>query len=294
MPSPEALCVDIGGTKTRVAVVSGDRIIENTTREFPTAKFAGGDQLVQAVCEHTAIGHRELRGIGICAPGLLAEDRASLEFCPNTPALAGYPLFARLRERSSLPVKLEVDCNAAALAESRFGAITGLERFVVISLGTGVGVGVVDRGKIVRLTAGCFGDLGHIYVGGDRRCSAGCRGCLESKVSVEALSNGGETAPEFVAALIQRAKAGHAHEVSILEAAGYSIGIAVASMSSFLRPDVVLLVGGISEAGDCLTESATRAFRDYAAPFYLCPIHKGRFGCNAALIGAGLAMLEDS
>jgi glucokinase len=250
---------------------------------------------VLAVRDHAAqFQDRGVRGIGVCVPGLLCDDLAAVEFCPNTPVLAGYPLLTSLRENTGLEIALEVDCNAAALAESRFGAGVGSQRVVVISLGTGVGVGFVNHGTILRLTGGCCGDLGHIYVGGDRKCSAGCRGCLEASVSVEALACGAEPAAGYVAALIQAGKSGVAAAREVFEDAGRAIGIAAASISSFLRPDIILLAGGISEAGDCLIDPANRAFREHAAPFYLCEIRKARFGANAALIGAAAALLEES
>jgi len=280
--------VDIGGTRTRMAVVAEGALVSGTLREFPTASFEDGNQLVDAVVDHAS----EFRAgaIGVCVPGLLDFDLATVEYCPNTPVLTGYPLAVRLREKTGLAATLEVDCNAAALAEVRFGAARGVHRVVVISLGTGVGVGVIDRGEVLRITGGCCGDLGHVYVGGDRRCSAGCRGCLESVVSVEAL--GGDAAQ--AAAVIEFAREGCPDAVARIAEAGHSIGIAAASISSFLRPDLILLAGGISEAGDCLTAAANQAFREHAAPFYLCEIRKAHFGANAALIGAAAAIMKEN
>jgi len=292
----EAIGVDIGGTRTRIALVAAGGILEGTLREFPTRQFSNGDELVGALAAHGAdLGRGRVRGIGVSVPGLLCADFESVELCPNARMIEGYPLRARLREETGMRTALEVDCNAAALAESHFGAGANFRRVVVVSIGTGVGVGVVDGGSIVRITNGCSGDLGHIYVGGERRCSAGCRGCLEANVSVEALGGSGEEAASRVAALIHNARSGDLEAGAMLAKAGKAIGMAAASISSFLRPDLILLAGGISEAGDWLTASANEAFRDHASPSYLCPIRKARLGSNAALIGAaGSAPAENS
>jgi glucokinase len=287
------LAVDIGGTRTRVALVAEGAVCLGTFREFPTAGFRDGDDLTDAVCAHAArlresegLRNGLAGGLGVSVPGLLSRDFGTVEYCPNTQAIEGYALRDSLHKKTGLPVALEVDCNAAAMAEHRFGAGRGSRRLLVLSLGTGVGVGVLIDGKPLRLTGGCCGDLGHVYVGGARRCSAGCLGCLESAVSVESLE---ATAP--VSALIERAHALDPEAAAVFGRVGASIGIAVASMSSFLRPDLVLLAGGISEAGDSLTQAANRVFLDHGAGFYRCPIRKGHFGATAALIGAALSSL---
>ncbi|MEO8028661.1 MAG: ROK family protein [Bryobacteraceae bacterium] len=284
----EAIGVDIGGTRTRVALVAGGEIVGDTLREFPTSAFSDGDALVHMVNETAArIRSSSARGIGVSVPGLLRDDLAAVEFCPNTPILEGYPLRERFLAKTGLRVVLEVDCNAAALAECRFGEGVGLRRVVVISLGTGVGVGVVDGGAVLRVTGGCCGDLGHVFVGGEKRCTAGCRGCLESVVSVEALGGAGDCA-----AMIENARSGNPRACATLASVGRSVGIAAASIASFLRPDLILLAGGISEAGESLTKAANDAFREHGAPFYQCEIRKARLGSNAALVGAAASIEE--
>jgi glucokinase len=275
-----ALAVDVGGTYTRLAMVARGAVLDESYREFRTADFHGGDDLVDAIAD--AGRAHSSASVGVCVPALLDHDLTTPEYCPNTPAIEGYPLRARLSERLRRPVRLEVDCNAAALAEYHYGAARGVARLVVMSLGTGVGVGVLDRGRPLRPTGGCFGDLGHIHTGGARRCSAGCLGCLESNVSVAALGPD----PKSVRALLDAARRGEPAAVDTLAAAGRAIGIALASMSSFLRPNLVLLAGGISEAGDFLLAAANETFRAYAAAYFLCPLRKSALGPRAALIGA--------
>jgi glucokinase len=282
-----ALAVDVGGTNTRLAVVVDGTCLDDSYREYRTAEFRDGDDLVEAILEATR--ESTPRGVGICVPALLSRDLTTPEYCPNTPAIEGYPLRARLSERLRRPVRLEVDCNAAALAEYHYGAARGVARLVVVSLGTGVGVGVLDAGRPLRPTGGCFGDLGHIYTGGVRRCSAGCLGCLESNVSVAAL---GGDAPS-VRSLIEGARAGRPDALETIARAGRSVGIGLASMSPFLRPDLVLLAGGISEAGDALIHATAGAFVEHAAPYFACPVAKAALGARAALIGAASALEQD-
>jgi glucokinase len=300
--SPYVVGIDIGGSKTKIALVSSQGLWRETLRQMPTPSQGNPEDFLSLLVEQVrGLPARpgEIRGAGISQPGFLSEDLETVIYNPNTPLLVGYPLRRRLAERLEMPVTLEIDCNAAALGEHRFGAGLSVRRLLVLSLGTGVGGGMLVDGTPLRFTSGCCGDIGHVYVGGEARCSAGCRGCLEAMVSVEALSR--EAAPKSgeeqdsaagtVRALIEAARAGDLKSAAVLRRAGRYIGIAVASLSSFFQPELVLLAGGISEADDLLTAPANETFQQFAASYFQAPIRKAALGASAALAGAAVSLL---
>jgi glucokinase len=294
--------IDIGGTNTKIALVSRHGPHLETLRKLPTPVRGDPESFLMTLVEQVQ-GLRArpepVSGVGIAMPGFLSEDSEMIEYIPNAPALLGFPWRKRMERALGIPVTLEIDCNAAALGEYRFGAGRSVRRLLVLSLGTGVGGGMLVDGKPLRFTAGCCGDVGHVYVGGEERCSAGCTGCLEAMVSVEALSSAAARAwgdPRngaviAVRTLIEAAIAGEEKSAGILRQAGRYVGIGVASLCSFLRPDLVLLAGGISEAGDLLTVPANEAFRQHTASYFHVPINKACLGASAGLAGAAAALL---
>ncbi len=296
------VAIDIGGSNTKIALVSSEGPRLETLRQLPTPSRGDPEAFLSALVDQVKglCGRSEpVCGAGIALPGFLSDDLETVIYNPNTPMLVDYPLRSRMTQALGLPVTLEIDCNAAALGEYRFGAGRSVRRLLVLSLGTGVGGGMLVDGQPLRFTAGCCGDIGHAYVGGEERCSAGCKGCLEAMVSVEALSravarawgDGRNGAVMAVRTLIEAASAGEEKSAAILREAGRHIGVAVASLSSFFRPDLVLLAGGISEAGDLLTVPANEAFQHYAASYFHAPIRKAALGSSAGLAGAAVALL---
>jgi glucokinase len=291
---PVAVSIDIGGSLTKLALVSTQGLCPDTFRQVSTAAHGEVEGFISDLVEQAARLAEEspepVRGIGICVPGFLHDDLGSIAYNPNTPALVGYPLRRRIATATNLPVAIEIDCNAAAMAEYRFGVGHTARRLLVLSLGTGVGAGMVVDGKPMRCASGCCGDAGHVYVGGDARCTAGCQGCLESVISVEALRRA--SGFEEIRELIDAARAGNARAAAVLRKAGERLGLAIASLSTILQPDLVLLAGGISEADALITGPAQQAFEEYAAPYFHIPIRKGSLGATAALLGAALSILE--
>ena len=282
-----------------MAVVQSGILHRETLLEFPTEARSDPETFVSVLVQcagRMIAGEPQVMGIGVAVPGFLDAGLSSVVYAPNTPALAGFPLRRALTCAVGVKVALEVDCNAAALAEYHCGGGQHVPRLLVLTLGTGVGGGMVVSGKPVRITGGCCGDIGHIYVGGKQRCSAGCKGCLESAICSAALARAAGS-PEgccgaAVHRLISQAVGGDEACRAILSRGGEAVGIAAASLSSFLRPDLVLLAGGISEAGDLLTEPANEAMRAYSAPYFTVPIRKGVFGAHGALTGAAISFLN--
>jgi glucokinase len=281
--------IDIGGSTTKLSLVS-DHGLMGEMRILPTPQDLNPQEFIQFLIgelNQLEFEGLQLGGLGIAVPGFIGEDRRSVEVCVNVPTLVGYPWVHLLEEKLGVPVVLEVDANAAALGEYRFGSSQDCKRLLVVTLGTGVGSAMLINGEPLRFTGGCGGDWGHVYVGGSDRCSAGCKGCLESVVSVRALGGSAQGTRE----LIRAAKAGDEKSVEALRRAGEMLGKALASMAAAFEPELALLVGGISEAGDLIVEPANQSFHDCASSLFRAPVRKGALGSAATLAGAAVGLL---
>lgn len=281
--------IDIGGSTTKLSLVT-DHGLMGEMRILPTPQDVNPQEFVQILIgelNQLEFHGLHLGGLGIAVPGFIGGDRRSVEVCVNVPMLVGYPWVRLLEEQLRVPVVLEVDANAAGLGEYRFGSGNDSKRLLVVTLGTGVGSAMLINGEPLRFTGGCGGDWGHVYVGGSDRCSAGCKGCLESAVSVRALGGSAPGTRE----LIRAAKAGDEKCVDVLRRAGEMLGKAIASMAAALAPELVLLAGGISEAGDLIAEPAKLSFHHTASPLFRVPVRKGALGGVATLAGAAVGLL---
>jgi glucokinase len=282
--------VDVGGSTTKLSLVS-DRGLTGETRTLPTPQALPPRDFLQVVIrelkqlEH---GASQLGGIGIAVPGFIDENRRLVKTCVNVPWLVGNDWIQLLEDELGIPAILEVDGNAAGLGEHRFGKGRESRRLLVLALGTGVGCAMLINGEPLRFTGGGCGDWGHIYVGGSEHCSAGCQGCLESVLSVRALGGSAERTRE----LIQRARYGDKQSIEALRRAGQVLGAAMASMAAVFEPDLVLLTGGISEAGNLIAEPAAQSFHDIASPLFRVPVRKGSLGAAATVAGAAVGLLD--
>jgi glucokinase len=183
----------------------------------------------------------------------------------NLRGLCGFPLRPAFEERFALECRLEVDSNAAVLAEYRYGAGQGVRRLLGVTLGTGLGGGVIIDGALLRHTGQCAGDVGHIILDPDGPpCTCGARGCLEAMVSSAALS--GRAGGRSVRDVITGARAGDEESVTALAETGRWLGLGLASLSPLLAPDVIVVGGGIAAAGELLLEPTRASYQEHAAP----------------------------
>jgi glucokinase len=170
-----------------------------------------------------------------------------------------------LEKRFSLDCPLEVDSNAAVVAEHRHGAGRGSTRLLGVTLGTGLGGGVIIDGDLLRYTGECAGDIGHIIVDRNGRlCTCGARGCLEAMVNVAALSERG--GGRSVRDIISEAREGEQTAQKALSETGWWLGLGLASLSPLFSPDTIAVGGGISAAGELLLESVRASFHTHARP----------------------------
>ena len=267
MTSRLAGAVDIGGTRVKVGVVGEDGSIVGRGT-FPTPKGGDPAQLVDGIVKHLndvipSEARSRLVGVGVSVAGFLDKDHTRMIANANLPALVDYPLRDSLRDALKLDVVLEVDSNASTIAEYRFGAGRDARRLLGVTIGTGLGGGLIIDGEVMRYTGECAGDVGHIIVKPEgRACTCGARGCLEAMVCSAALSEraGGRTVREVVA----DAQKGDANAREAIEETARWLGIGLASLAPLFAPDRVVVGGGVAAAGDLLLEPARASFHDHA------------------------------
>jgi glucokinase len=263
--------IDIGGTSTKIGIVAEDGSI--VRRELvPTSLHGKPVAVVDAIVESLrpmldAAGAEAdvVSGIGVSVAGFLNRDRSAMIHNANLPALREFPLRHALEERFSLSCLLEVDSNAAVVAEYLYGVGQGSTRLLGVTVGTGLGGGVIIEGQLLRYTGECAGDLGHIILDPKGRlCTCGARGCLEAMVNSAAVSErgGGRTVREIVSS----ARKGDQLAVKALAETGWWLGLGLASLSPVFSPDRIVVGGGIAAAAELLLEPVRASYLTHARP----------------------------
>src|SRR5919199_611576 len=263
--------IDIGGTRTKLGIVAEDgRVVERAT--IATSPAGQPGPLVDAIIlvlrpllDAVAAKGRPVSGIGVSVAGFLDAGHGAMVGNANLPALCGFPLRIALEERFEMTCRLEVDSNASTVAEYRYGAGRGSARLLGVTVGTGLGGGVIIDGQLLRYTGGCAGDLGHIILDpGGPHCTCGGRGCLEAFVASGAVSERGGT--RAVRDVIAGARRGERPAVETLAETGRWLGLGLASLSPLFAPDTIVVGGGIAAAGELLLEPVRASYRAYATP----------------------------
>jgi glucokinase len=204
-------------------------------------------------------------GIGASVAGFLTADRSAMVHNANLPALRDFPLRYALQERLSIECRLEVDSNASTIAEYQHGGGRGASRLLGVTLGTGLGGGVIIDGELLRFNGECAGDIGHIIVDRNGRlCTCGARGCLEAMVNTAALIERGGGKP--VRETVQLARDGDDTARSVLAETGWWLGLGLASLSQIFSPDRIVVGGGIATAGEFLLGPTRESFRTHCRP----------------------------
>jgi glucokinase len=288
------IAIDIGGGTTKLALVNRRGAIRSW-QSFPTAAASGPEFLERVVtaARHLQIGAGvPVAGVSAAVAGFVSAE-GTLEFNANLPWLEHLPIAALLAEQLGLRVHIDADSNAACAAEYIFGAGRGACRFLCLTGGTGLGVGMMVQGRLLRIAHGCMGDAGHIVVSPQGpACTCGGRGCAEALLSTATLARRyaevSESADASFRSLVEDAQAGNPHARELIEEAGYWLGIAAASLASIFLPDRIAVAGGLSQAGDVLLRSAQASFRSHGGKFPLAraTLERSSAGEHATLLGA--------
>lgn len=307
--------VDIGGTKIAAGLVSDAGDILDVVSE-PTPGDATKIPAVVADLVDRLSGDEKAAGIGIGAAGFVGEDRSTVRFAPNI-AWREEPLGEHVRALVDLPVVVENDANAAAWGEFRFGAGEDTSDLLLITIGTGIGGGIVHQGQLFRGGFGVAAEIGHMRLVPDGiLCGCGQRGCYEQYGSGSALvrdarervSNGDPGAAALAAladgdlqritgpAVTKLAQEGDALAVELLTELGRWIGEGAAVLATILDPSVIAIGGGVAAAGDLLLTSVVDAFETHLPARSHRPqaaLRLAALGNEAGIIGAAdLARME--
>jgi len=308
--------VDVGGTKILGRVLApGD---ENATlAELRVETPRGSEQIATAVVDavQQLNGDREVAAaggvsaVGVGVPGLV-DRNGTLRFAPNLPGVVEYPVQETLTQRLGIPVVVDNDANCATWCEFRMGAASDSHDAVLVTLGTGIGAGIVTNGRLHRGAHGFAGEPGHMQIDPNGPpCPCGRRGCWERFASGSGLGRlardaaaagrasrvvalaGGD--PESVRGehVTRAALDGDAEARAILRDFGWWFGVGIANLVNILDPDVVVVGGGLAQAGDLFLVPAREAFANlvFATDHRPeVPIVAAAFGAEAGAIGAAL------
>ena len=312
MASPRVIALDLGGTKLLSGVVDDEgvvreRVVSATDTSSEDAVIAQVEDAVDGLMDD------DIGAIGIGIPSTIDQRKGQAIDSVNIP-LSDVPLRDRLRERFGIPVAIENDANAAALAEHRLGAGRGSRHLVMLTLGTGVGGGLILDGQLYRGAIGAAAELGHITLDLN---GPPCQGRCPGRGHLEALASGtaadgyareaaernpegdlGRAAAEGTTVdarlAVELAANGPGDARDVLDHVGLHLGVGIATFVNVFNPELVVLGGGFARAGDLLFEPARR----YVAEHALSPardevkIVPALLGVEAGLIGAGLAGFE--
>jgi len=312
-PSSESLvfAVDLGGTHLRVALVDDTgRILQQLKQETP--KGASANCIIGALARAAEAWHAlkpKVIATSIMVPGAVDSDKAVVLQAPNLPSLIDFPLKAELERQLGWPVYLENDANAAAVGEMWLGAARGCRDVVSVTLGTGVGGGVILDGKLWRGSHGSAGEIGHTTVDpfGGLKCKCGNTGCLELYASATAivrmtkeklssfpqseLKTGGLTAER----VYEAGRNGDELARMVFQRFGMYLGIGLANLINFIDPEIIVIAGGAVNGWDLFAAEMYREVeeRAFSATAQQVRIAKAECGDNAGLLGAARLALQD-
>lgn len=316
-----AIGVDIGGTSVKLGLVTrtGRLVFRDS---FPTGRNVTRpkllEQLVSRVLDlkrRAARGGFKILGLGVGAPGPIDVEKGRVHFFPNIPGWRNTPLKAILRARVHTPVFVDNDASAMAFGEYCFGAGRGSKHMIALTLGTGVGGGLVINGRLFCGRRFSAGEIGHLVINENGPlCACGSRGCVETYVGnryfvsevrrqlrkgsksilTRWLKNGRrELSPLLVA---QAAGRGDAFSRKIWWQTGQHLGTALAGLCNILNPDTIILGGGIAQNGCLIFDPVITTIRKKAFPIAARSVRviPAKLGVDAGVIGAAALVFSDA
>ena len=308
--------IDVGGTNVKIALVddNGKIIYSNSV---PTYAKMGYEytvnnikQAIKDLMKETNTTPSDIEGIGFDFPGQVDCKTGVVKLAPNIPGWVNVPIAQMIEDEFHIPTRIDNDVRCAALGELKFGAGKGCENFICITVGTGIGSGIVINGKVVRGATNAAGELGHIklQMNGGPICGCGDTGCLEAFASGPAIvamaqeyikggkstkfremaaAEGGEITPYMVA---KAAEEGDPVAKRIFEIVGEYIGIGLTSVINLLNPEKVIIGGGVAESGELLLAPIRKTIKERAMVVAgnAVEIVPAQLGNSAGVIGASM------
>jgi len=299
-----AIGVDVGGTKIAAAVVTPEGEILNEVR-YPSS--GPKERLLSSIARsvNEVRDGFEVGGVCLAVPGTVSTEENKIIDAPNLHAIEGIPLKDELEERTGLTITVENDANAAAWGEYRFGAGSEVSHLLFITLGTGVGGGVISHGILLRGAQGAGGEMGHITIQATGpRCGCGNHGCLEALASGTAIARRarevasekpdsalGQLAVERAVLgedVAELARQGDEAAISVLHETGVWLGIGLAGFVNVFNPEVIAIGGGAARAGDLILDAARHEvhLRAMSPSRDLVEIKEATLGAESGVLGA--------
>lgn len=309
----EAIGVDLGGTKMLVGAARGAEIVHRSEQ----ASFGrSAEELLNtltAELEAARAARPDARAIGLGIPCTIDRDRGVAITAVNLP-IVDVPIRELISERLGMPVTIDNDANAAALAEHRWGAARGARNAVVLTIGTGIGGGLIIDGQVYRGSTGAGAEIGHMVIDADGPpCQGNCpnHGCAEAVASGTALGREAKAAAErhpdsalgrLLAtgeevtgrAATTAALAGDQAACDVIELIGRRLGALASGLANVFEPDVIVLGGGVLAAGDLILGPVREEVRSRALrPMNQTPVAAALLGPEAGMIGAATMAAEE-
>jgi glucokinase len=306
MSAAETIGVDLGGTKMQVGVLAG---VEPLWESRETSRGQDQDELVELLVREVNAARAarpEAVAVGLGIPATINQERGEAISAVNLP-IVDLPVREVVSERVGLPVFLDNDGNVAAFAEYLYGAAKGMPTMVMLTIGTGIGGGLIIGGKIFRGATGAGAELGHVVIQADGPpCQGNCpnHGCVEALASGTALGREGraaaESAPDSALGKLhaegkeidglvvtEAALAGDETAIGVFDLIGGRLGVACSSFANIFEPDAIVVGGGVIRAGDLLLDPVRKEVRARALrPMNETPILQATLGNDAGMIGA--------
>lgn len=305
--------IDVGGTNVKIALVDEGKIIYSNS--VPTYAQMGYEytvnnikQAIRDLMKETETTSADIKGIGFDFPGQVDYKTGVVKLAPNIPGWVNVPIAQMIEEAFHIPTRIDNDVRCAALGEMNFGAGKGCQNFVCITVGTGIGSGLVVNGQLVRGAANAAGEIGHIklQMKDGPICGCGDTGCLEAFASgpsivamaqdylksgkstkFREMAGDGEITPYIVA---KAAEAGDPVAKRIFTIIGEYVGMGLVSVINLLNPEKVIIGGGVAEAGDLLLEPIRKTVMERAMVVAResVEIVPAELGNSAGVIGASM------
>lgn len=306
--------IDVGGTNVKIALVddNGNIIYSNSV---PTHAELGYEytvnnikQAIYALLKETKLTTSDIEGIGFGFPGQIDYTNGIVLNAPNIPGWVGVPIAKMIEDEFHIPTRVDNDVRCAALGELNYGAGKGCENLICITVGTGIGSGLIINGKLVRGASNAAGEIGHIklQMHDGPICGCGDTGCLEAFASGPAIvamaedyikggkstkfreiANGNQLTPYIVC---EAAKAGDPVAQRIFSIIGEYIGIGMSGVVNLLNPERIIVGGGVADAGEFLLKPLVTALKSRAMKVAGSTVEvvPAQLGNTAGVIGASL------
>ena len=298
------IAIDLGGTNLKVALLDLQYKIKDkeiiSTRSFLEKEelISGIVHSINRVIKYNNLDKTDILGVGLGLPGPVDAKSGIVHFFPNIPGWREVPLRSVLKNRVGLPVFLDNDAKIMALAEHRLGSAKGFSNVLCMTLGTGIGGGIIIGGKLYRGFNNAAGEVGHLPINEHGlSCNCGSSGCLEAYIGNNKIIK--EARKEFkrnisLEELSALAAKGNKRAVKIWRQVGERLGFALAGVVNLLNLDAIVMGGGVANAGRTLFDSAKESLKKQAMSVHgsHVKIFKAKLGNNAGLIGAAIVVKE--